>query len=109
MYAGHEADVEAEMTFRHTEDGGRETPVKSGYRPQFFFQGEDHDAVHPYVDVESVSPGETVKAHLHFLHPELLQNRLRSGDSFEIREGNRVVALGRITQLLRLKSTLGSD
>ena len=57
MYAGHNSDVEAHITFLRTEEGGREKPVRTGYRPQFFYQGEDHDAIHECESrVEQKSP-----------------------------------------------------
>jgi len=102
MYAGHNSDVEAEITFLRTLEGGREGPVRTGYRPQFFYQGEDHDAIHEYINREEVCPGDTVIVHLHFLHPELLFERLCPGEHFEIREGVRTVARGSVTRILNL-------
>ncbi len=32
-------DIEAEITFVPTEQGGRKTPAFSGYRPQFYYDG----------------------------------------------------------------------
>jgi translation elongation factor EF-Tu-like GTPase len=107
MYAGHEPDVEAEVTFLRTEEGGRQGYVLSGYRPQFFYDGEDHVAVQEFPDKEKVYPGDTVAVLLHFLHPELLFNRIRVGDSFKILEGVVVVAHGKITRILYLVENAG--
>ena len=107
MYAGHKPDVEAEITFLRTEEGGRQGYVSTGYRPQFYYEGEDHVAVQEFTDKEKVYPGDTVTAHLHFLHPELLFNRVRVGDSFKILEGKRVVAHGKITRILNLMENAG--
>ena len=41
-------DIEAVITFLRTEDGGKTRPVYSGYRPQFYYDGEDWDAEHTY-------------------------------------------------------------
>jgi translation elongation factor EF-Tu-like GTPase len=101
MY-GSKPDVEAELTFLRTEEGGRRGFAQSGYRPQFFYDGEDHDAVQEFVDRGRVYPGDTVTVRLHLLHPELLYRRLRVGDGFKIREGERVVAHGRVTRILNL-------
>ena len=108
MYAGHNSDVEAQITFLRTEEGGRDKSVRTGYRPQFFYQGEDYDAIHQYFDKEEVFPGETVIAHLHFLYPELLYDRLGPGEQFEIREGYRTVAKGTITRILDLGKNVGN-
>ena len=38
-------DIEAEITFLTSEEGGKKLPVFSGYRPQFYYDGHDWDAV----------------------------------------------------------------
>jgi translation elongation factor EF-Tu-like GTPase len=102
MYAGHSPDVEAQIIYLRSEEGGRQGYAVSGYRPQFFYDGEDHDAVQEFVDKDKVYPGDTVTTRLHFLHLELLFNRIRVGDSFQIREGVVVVGHGKITRILYL-------
>jgi elongation factor Tu len=99
---GHKPDVEAQITFLRTEEGGRQCVALSGYRPQFFYDGEHHDAVQEFMDKERVYPGDTVTVRLHFLHPELLYTRVHVGDSFKILEGARIVAHGEITRILNL-------
>ena len=71
LMLAHKPDIQAEISFLATEDGGRQGSVLSGYRGQFFYRGEDHDAIQEYIDKECVHPGETVITQLHFLHPEL--------------------------------------
>lgn len=95
-------DVEAEISFLRTEEGGRQGFAVTGYRPQFYFNGEDHVAIQEFVDKERVYPGESVTARLYLLHPELLYRSIRVGDGFKIREGQRVVAQGKITRILDL-------
>jgi translation elongation factor EF-Tu-like GTPase len=96
-------DIEVEMTFLRTEDGGRRSHVFSGYRPQFFYQGEDWDAQHTYIGVERVNPGDTVTAQLMFVSPQNHVGRITVGMKFEIREGSRTVANGQVTKILNLK------
>ena len=95
-------DIEAEITFVPTEQGGRKSLAFSGYRPQFYYDGHDWDAMHEYPDLESVSPGQTVRTLLRFLNPEMQVGRLHPGMKFEIREGARVVAHGKVTKILHL-------
>ena len=95
-------DVEAEITFLTTEEGGRKSFILSGYRPQFFYGGEDHVAIQEFLGKERVYPGESVTVHVYLLHPELLYRSMNQGDSFSLREGMRVVAKGRITRILNL-------
>ena len=63
-------DIEVEIEFLRHEHGGREKSAFSGYRPQFFYNGNDWDAVHEYIATETVEPGERVKAYLAFLSPQ---------------------------------------
>jgi translation elongation factor EF-Tu-like GTPase len=95
-------DVEAEITFVSTQAGGRSTPAFSRYSPQFHFDGDDWDAVHDYPDVEAVYPGQTARALLRFIRPEYVVGRIYPGLEFQIREGERVVAHGKVTKILRL-------
>jgi len=98
----HQADIEAEITFVPTDQGGRKTPAFSNYRPQFYYDGLDWDARHDYPDVESVLPGQTVRALLTFSRPQMHFGRVVEGMEFLVREGQRTVARGRVTKLLFL-------
>lgn len=99
-------DVEAEIIFLNSEEGGKKQPVFSGYRPQFYVDGQDFVVVHEFFDVvEPVYPGQTVKAYLSFTYPEYLMNVLHHGKEFMIREGQRVVARGRVTKLINLEKS----
>jgi elongation factor Tu len=98
----HPPDIEAEITFVPTAEGGRRTSVLSGYRPQFFFDGFDFDADHEYPDVESVAPGQTARAYLRFFSPDYILGKISAGSEFVIREGHRVVAHGRVIKILHL-------
>ena len=92
--------LEARITFLPTSAGGRHGPVYSGYRPQFFYDGRDWDAVQNYPDVIRVNPGDSVLATITFLSPESHRGRIRKGMRFDVREGSRVVAHGCVTLIL---------
>ena len=96
------ADIEAEIAFVPADQGGRLTPAFSGYRPQFYYDDHDWDADQEYPDVESVLPGQTVRALLRFISPDMHLGRLHPGMEFQVREGTRVVARGRVTKILHL-------
>src|SRR6266496_4891449 len=96
-------DIEVEITYLTTEEGGRRKPAFPEYRPQFFYDGRDWDAVHTYPDVELVMPGQTVRAYLSFLSPECHVGRLSPGKEFLIREGQRTVGKGHVTKILNLE------
>jgi translation elongation factor EF-Tu-like GTPase len=78
-------------------------PCSPGYRPQFYFDGLDWDAVHDFGSVEWVYPGQTVTACLALLSPACHVGKLYPGTAFQLRERQRTVGHGVVTQLLQLK------
>ncbi len=79
----------ATVTFLRTEDGGRQTPVRSGYRGQFFFEGEDFESAMEVLPERWVQPGETTDAGFAFTEYsfERLKGRISIGHAFKVREG----------------------
>jgi translation elongation factor EF-Tu-like GTPase len=104
-FAKEDRDIEVEMTFLTTEEGGRRKSAFAGYRPQFFYDGHDWDARYHFLDVESVMPGQTVRAFVSFLSPECHVGRLFPGKDFLLREGQRVVARGRVMNIIELEAS----
>ena len=98
-------DVEAEVVFLPTDAGGRQGPAASGYRPQFYYDGHDWDAIQTYPDVERVNPGDTVRAYLTFMSPEMHLGKIGAGTMFLLREGHKTVGYGRVTQVLELEQS----
>jgi elongation factor Tu len=80
-------------------EGGRRTPVRSGYTPQFYVRTTDVSGV---LDLSSMSgggaamPGETVQVIVTLGKPVALD----AGLTFAIREGGRTVGAGTVTALL---------
>ena len=93
--------IEAKVEFVTTEAGGRKGPTFSGYRPQFYYHGNDWVAEQTYPDAEEVMPGETVKAHLRLMSPKEHFGNIVIGMPFLIREGSRTVAYGIVTQIFK--------
>lgn len=96
-----EPELEAEIYYLQHEEGGRKSPVYSGYRGQFYYDGQDWDAPQLFVDKEIYNPGETVKAYLQTLSPKAHIGKFYVGKEFEIREGAKTVGKGRITKVIR--------
>jgi len=96
-------DIEAKIYYLTSKEGGRSTPVFSGYRGQFYYNGLDYDAPQEFPDVTEVKPGETVRAYLAFLTPQLHANSIHKGMDFLIREGARTVGKGKVTKILELE------
>lgn len=102
-------DIEAEITFLTAEEGGRKVPAFSGYRPQFYYDGNHWDAQHDYIGVSEVFPGQTVTTHLTFASPRFQLGKLYPGKEFLIREGHQIVARGKITKILNLENSAKND
>jgi hypothetical protein len=98
-------DVEVDIEFIRTEDGGRIEPARTGYRPQLYYDGHDWDAVHEYPDVDAVQPGQRVLAYLCLLSPVEHLGKLVPGKHVEFREGAKVIATGTVTRTLDLPQT----
>ena len=106
MKPGYPKDAESEISFLTAEEGGRTAPCTSGYRPQFYYDGHDWDAIHNYPDEqEPVHPGDTVTVYLSFVSPHHHVGNLCPGKEFLVREGARVVGRGRITKILDLEKS----
>jgi translation elongation factor EF-Tu-like GTPase len=102
-------DVEVEVAFLSTDNDGRQGPAYSGYRPQFFYGGQNWDAIYTFVGVESVDPGETARAYLSFLSPEAHIGVVHAGMPFLIREGRRIVGFGAVVRILDLEANAGES
>lgn len=95
-------DLECEVVFLPTEQGGRRSSVRSGYRGQLHYDGADWAVTHHYPDVDEVRPGDAVRVYLTCLSPQIHDGKLFPGKSISFREGTRTIAAGTVTTLLDL-------
>jgi len=92
----------AELHLLSAAEGGRRTPVRSGYSPQFYVRTTDVSGVLDLGDAgagdtaASATPGETVPVTVVLGKPVALD----AGQTFAIREGGRTVGAGTVTALL---------
>ena len=103
------ADILVELTLLPTEHGGRKGYAGSGYRPQFYYAGEDSDAAYFFLGVDRVQPGETATAEVVFGSPRLHFGRVYPGMAFLAREGNRIIGYGRVLRILGLEESARRD
>jgi elongation factor Tu len=95
--------VTPHRTFRATmyaltaAEGGRHTPFAADYRPQFYFHTTDVSGGLDLGDRDLVMPGDTLDAVVVTLGKPIA---LEAGMGFAVREGNRTVAAGTVTELL---------
>ena len=91
------ARFEAVVYALSSQQGGRHTPLFSGYRPQFHFRTTDVVGRIELPDgVDMVVPGDTAMMTIQLGKPVALAEHL----GFAIREGNRTVGAGTVTKLL---------
>jgi hypothetical protein len=96
-----EKDIESEIHYLKTEEGGRFSCVYSGYRGTFNYNGQYNSAVQELIGQVKCYPGNTVKAYMAFAVPEAQIGRLYEGLKFYITEGTRIVANGTILKIFR--------
>ncbi len=99
------ADFIATLTYKTTEQGGRKTPAKSGYRPQvkFDFDEMQTSGQQTFINRELVFPGDTVEAEIKILSVEHFANKLTEKMKFEFREGATVIGKGIIKHIINGK------
>ena len=87
----------AEVYILTKEEGGRHTPFKNNYRPQFYVRTTDVTGEIQLADgVEMVMPGDNISITVELIQPIALNEGLR----FAIREGGRTVGAGQVTQII---------
>ncbi len=87
----------AEVYVLRKDEGGRHTPFFGNYRPQFYFRTADVTGTVSLGDgVEMVMPGDNAELAIELNKAIALEERSR----FAIREGNRTVGAGIVTQII---------
>src|SRR5690242_8132220 len=99
MDAPRRHHVEPEIALLRPEEGGRSTPVRSGYRSPFHYDGRDCLSLYDFGTDDWMEMGQTVHTRIWFMMPDHHLPKLYSGKEFFLREGERVVARGKITRV----------
>ena len=88
---------EAAVYILKKEEGGRHTPFKDNYRPQFYFRTTDvTGTIHLPEGREMVMPGDNLTINVELISEIALNENLR----FAIREGGRTVGSGQVTKII---------
>ena len=101
----NKVDFIAELQYLTTEQGGRKTPAKSGYRPQikFDFDEMQTSGQQTFINKEWVNPGENVRAKIKILSPNHFAHTLTEGIEFQFREGATIIGTGKIEYIVNEK------
>lgn len=98
-------DFIAELTYLGAEQGGRKTPVNSGYRPdlKFDFSEMRTCGIQTFIEKNFVLPGETINAKIKILASDYFANLLSEGMKFEFMEGPILIGIGEIKNIINDK------
>jgi elongation factor Tu len=93
-------DIEGDIHFLATEDGGRQSFARSGYMPAHrIHDNYQTSGRHVYPDVEQVGPGETARVQVWFITPHVYPHSLWPGRELDVMEGERVVGTLRVNRV----------
>ena len=97
-----EADFIATLTYLTTEQGGRQTPAFSSYRPQvkFEFAEMQTSGQQTFIDRKIVYPGDTVEAEIKIISVDYFAGQLKEKMKFDFREGSRILGTGQIKHII---------
>ncbi|MBI1838680.1 MAG: elongation factor Tu, partial [Candidatus Colwellbacteria bacterium] len=91
-------EFEAEVYILSKEEGGRHTPIFSGYKPQFYIRTTDVTGEVTFPQgMEMVMPGDTVTLTIKLIVGVALEDKQR----FAIREGGKTVGAGVVTKIIK--------
>jgi elongation factor Tu len=89
-------NFKGEIVILTKDEGGRHTPIFSGYRPQFYFRTTDvTGTVNLPEGVEMAMPGDNLTVTGELITPIAMEKGVR----FAIREGGRTIAAGVVTEI----------
>ena len=97
--------VKAKLRLNSTNEGGRKTGIKTGYRPNHVFEYKDGKMISAYMgdikfdDQEWIKPGEEKIVTVRFIPGQPIKNFLTIGRQWWIYEGPNLVAEAEIVEV----------
>jgi translation elongation factor EF-Tu-like GTPase len=95
--------VEADLTTIRAEDGGRKSPIQTGYRPNWWLPAEAGNVwtggTVEIVDAEALAPGATGTIRIYPFVPDAWE-RVQIGSHIEMCEGRFLVGKGTVTRVV---------
>lgn len=90
-------DFRAEVYVLNKDEGGRHSPVFSGYRPQFYFRTTDVTGkINLPENIKMIMPGDNTNMEINLISPVAMEVGLR----FAIREGGKTIGAGIVSSIL---------
>lgn len=90
-------DFRAEVYVLNKDEGGRHSPVFTGYRPQFYFRTTDVTGkINLPKNIEMIMPGDNTNMEINLISPVAMEVGLR----FAIREGGKTIGAGVVSSII---------
>lgn len=97
------AKISAKIYLLRAEEGGRKTPIFTGYRPTVYFGGRQTHGLIVFNHEEKPALGGEYTVTISLAHPEYLGDALQRDATFDCREGARIVIRGKILEVQEIK------
>ena len=96
--------ISARLYLLRTEEGGRKTPIFTGYRPAVYFGDRQTDGLIIFNHEETPALGGEYTVTIALAHPEYLGDALKKEATFDCREGAKVVGYGKVLGIEKAKN-----
>jgi elongation factor Tu len=86
------------------EEGGRKTPIFTGYRPAVYFGDRQTDGIIAFNNAENPALDGEYTVTIALAHPEYLGDALQKDATFDCREGHKIIGRGKVLKVAAIKS-----
>ena len=94
--SSHCTKISAKIYLLRTEEGGRKTPLFTGYRPAVYFGNRQADGLIVFNCKDTPALGGEYTVTIALAHPEYLGDALRKDATFDCREGPKIIGRGKV-------------
>ena len=96
--------IAAKLYLLRPEEGGRKTPVFTGYRPAVYFGDRQTDGLIVFDPEEKPVLGGEYTVTIALAHPEYLGDVLQKDATFDCREGPKIIGRGKVLKVEAITS-----
>jgi elongation factor Tu len=95
--------ISAKIYLLCTEEGGRKTPLFTGYRSAVYFGDRQTDGRIVFHGQDTPALGGEYTVMIALAHPEYLGDALKKDATFDFREGPKIVGRGKVLEVEETK------
>jgi elongation factor Tu len=96
--------IAARLYLLRPEEGGRKTPIFTGYRPAVYFGERQTDGLIVFNREDKPVLGGEYRVTIALAHPEYLGDALQQDATFDCREGPKIIGRGKVLKIAATKS-----